>query len=449
LQPLSVVENSTYASNPFGNVTIPVTTVTKYGTYFTRSQYNFTHITADTFVTLTLTLPLSDPITSDQLGRKGTGFTFGNGKGLRGGPEVDEFEMQNETPDWILNHGLTLSVIYQPDWQLSLSETFPSPDKQFAVENVKAATWLLNFTSTLSRYFVSVDLVWAVPQELMWRDGLIFFSGIIISTGAGLISEVAYDEHKKRSKTAPEAIQRGSDADLSRTPDKFVNAMQNYHNNSVLPVWQATVSSARTDTAEFFDLSHEVWLRCESQIPKIDTITSIMHAVIWGELTNAFYESFSANYLSSVRALRFVFEFATQAALLEEKYKGLADDKTKFGKAFGDADFQRFRFKMIDQLNPKIGLTGAECEQLELLYRDLSVKGTHANPTFLSNLKLNILIFGQFDAPMFGDCRELCRKVVDFVVVVLFAKYPALRSDSVLKGLAKDLKLSMTMARMP
>jgi hypothetical protein len=199
LQPLPIVEYYTYASNQWGNATKPVSTKTGYGTYFTRSQYNFKPNTFEATVTLTLTL--SDPITSKQLGRTGTGFTFGSGKGLRGGPEVDEFLIRfNDSPDWILNHELTLSVNYQPDWQLSLAETFPSPGKQFAVENVKAATWSLNFPSTLSRYFVTVYLVWAVPKELIWRDGSILISGIIIGTGAGFITEVLYDEHKKRSR---------------------------------------------------------------------------------------------------------------------------------------------------------------------------------------------------------------------------------------------------------
>jgi hypothetical protein len=226
--------------------------------------------------------------------------------------------------------------------------------------------------------------------------------------------------------------------------------MQNYHNKDILPVWQATASDATTDTAEFFDLSHEVLARCSMIFPPRTSLTLVMHAIIGRELENAYYESFSAYYLSSVRGLRFVFEFASQVALLEKRYEDLPDDdRTKFEQAFDDEEFKRFRFPMIDRLTSSLTLNNAECETLKALYGDLSVKGTHANPAFLSNQKLNNLMFGQFDATLYADCKEMCRKVVDFVVVVLFAKYPAMRNDGKLKELATDLGLSMTMARMP
>ncbi len=194
LQPLPVIGNRASASNSMGTASTPVTDVTPYGTYFTRSEYNFSTFG---FFRISLTLTFSDPVTLCGLGKRGTGFTFGSGYGIRGGPEVDRF-MKDTTPSQILNQGLTLSTIYPAAWQLSLPETFPSPDKQFAVGNDRAASWLLNFTKVLPQYFVSVDLVWSVAQELAWRDGFIFLSGITVSAGAGILSEIGCGREKNR-----------------------------------------------------------------------------------------------------------------------------------------------------------------------------------------------------------------------------------------------------------
>lgn len=194
LQPLPVIESRVTASNSMGTASQPITNVTTYGTYFTRSEYRFN---TSGFFRISLSLPLSDPVTLSGLGRRGTGFTFGSGYGIRGGPEVDRF-MKDTTPSQILNQGLTLSTIYPAAWQLSLPETFPSPDKQFAVGNDRAASWLLNFTKVLPQYFVSVDLVWSVTEELAWRDGFIFVSGITVSAGAGILSEIGCGREKNR-----------------------------------------------------------------------------------------------------------------------------------------------------------------------------------------------------------------------------------------------------------
>ena len=117
------------------------------------------------------------------------GFTFGSGYGIRGGAEVDQF-MRETDPSVVLNHGLTLSVTYLSSWQLSLPETYPLPDKEFGVGRDRAATWWLNFTAPILRnYFVTVTLVWAIPEDLMWRDWISFGSGVAIAIASGVVTE--------------------------------------------------------------------------------------------------------------------------------------------------------------------------------------------------------------------------------------------------------------------
>jgi hypothetical protein len=185
LQPLRVVENRATASNDLGLASKPITSMTPSGSYFTRSQFTFTSYGTPTIL---LSVPLYAAMTFFDFGRKGTGFTFGTGYGIRGGPEVEEF-MRTSTPDVILNNGLTLSVIYPSSWQLTFPDTFPIPDKEFGVGGERAATWSLKFNSILPEYFVMVTLVWSDPAELMLRDLAIFGSGVLIAMGSGIAVE--------------------------------------------------------------------------------------------------------------------------------------------------------------------------------------------------------------------------------------------------------------------
>jgi hypothetical protein len=185
MQPLPVIENRSTASNSMGSASTPITTVTPSGTYFTRSQFKF-----NSFGTpyIFLNVPLHDAITFLEFGKRGTGFTFGSGYGIRGGPEVDQF-MRASSPDVIFNNGLTLSVTYASSWQLSFPETFPSPDKEFGVGEFRAATWSLKFNQILPEYLVTVTLVWSISNELKLHDIANFVSGIMIGLGSGIVAE--------------------------------------------------------------------------------------------------------------------------------------------------------------------------------------------------------------------------------------------------------------------
>jgi len=184
LEPLPVIEARTSASNPRGNASDPVTSVTPSGSYFTRSRYSFEYLG---YTSILLNVPVLDPITFWGFGRRGTGFTFGSGFGFRGaGSEVDQF-MRDANPSVVLNRGLTLSIIYPASWTLSVSETFPQPDKQFAVGKDRAATWFLNFNEILPAYFETARIVWTIPHKLQLRDLAIFVSGSVFSLGTTML----------------------------------------------------------------------------------------------------------------------------------------------------------------------------------------------------------------------------------------------------------------------
>ena len=136
----------------------------------------------------------------------------------------------------------------------------------------------------------------------------------------------------------------------SRTPENLMKALNSGHVAWVVPNWQATANGATVDAAEFFDLSHEVWSACSAHI-KDNTITSTMYAIVWDALQSAYTDAMAANYFSCARSLRFIFEFAVQAALLEIRYAIVADSQsTKIMTAFTDSQFQRFKFPMLSEL---------------------------------------------------------------------------------------------------
>jgi hypothetical protein len=233
----------------------------------------------------------------------------------------------------------------------------------------------------------------------------------------------------------------------SRTAEGLIKALNAGHVTQVVPNWETTAKSATGDATEFFDLTHEVWSTCSAHI-KTNTITSVMYAMVWYELTTAYSDAMAANYFASVRALRFVFESSVLAALLESKYAGDPDDNAKVLRALEDEDFKRFRFRMLLDFEKAGIINSSERTDLETLYGDLSVKGTHANPAFLSNLKVKWLVLHQFDARMFKESKEMCRGVVDLLLVVLTKKYESLAYDPLLQNWARDLNLAMSRSRM-
>jgi len=184
LQPLPVIEERTSASNPRGHASEPITSVTPSGSYFTRSRYSFEYLG---YASILLDVPLLDPITFRELGRRGTGFTLGTGYGFRNvGHEVEEF-MQDANPSVILNRGLTLSITYPASWTLSLAETFPQPNKEFAADKDRVATWFLNLHEILPEYLETATIFWTIPQELLEQDLVILVSGSVFSLGAAIL----------------------------------------------------------------------------------------------------------------------------------------------------------------------------------------------------------------------------------------------------------------------
>jgi hypothetical protein len=173
-----------------------------------------------------------------------------------------------------------------------------------------------------------------------------------------------------------------------------------------------------------------------------------MWALVWDDLANSFSYAMSAAYASSVRALRYVFEFAVQAALVESKFSGMTDGPEKMKLVLDDDDLKGFKSTMIPRLEQSSVNSHEECCDLQRLYVDLSTKGAHPDMRYIQNLTLNQLAFGQYEKDRFVECKELCRRVVEFVLIVLFRKYPNLKRESRLKELMLEFKLQMAISRL-
>jgi len=73
----------------------------------------------------------------------------------------------------------------------------------------------------------------------------------------------------------------------------------------------------------------------------------------------------SGAYLTAIRAFRFVFEYAVQSSVLEEKYKNLPEDDRKIDTVLEDSDAKQFKLYMIDRLK---FLTESEVKSAHDLY---------------------------------------------------------------------------------
>jgi len=137
-----------------------------------------------------------------------------------------------------------------------------------------------------------------------------------------------------------------------------------------------------------------------------------------------------------------------QAAVPEQNYSTLSDDQAKFNQAWSDDDFNGFSIFQLDRLSL---ISKSEVIVLKRLYRKLSQSGSHATGQFLKVLYDNpkAVALHSFNEDLFHLCNELCRGVVDWLLVVFFAKYPVVKSDANLKTTVNRLGLSMALARMP
>jgi len=201
---------------------------------------------------------------------------------------------------------------------------------------------------------------------------------------------------------------------------------------------------------EFFERSHKPWFLCNATVLKSTpiTITSYMFWLIWDELDLCFKHAMSGSYLSCTRSLRYIFQFAVEAALLERKYRHVSDGWSKVTKASKSKIFEGFRVDMLRQLKGHQIITPKEYTTLKQLYHKLSIGGTHAVGGFLLKLRIGAVLH-DFDKGLFLQSNEFCREVIDLVLVVLFEKYPQLKKDSLLISNAKALGLTMAYARMP
>ncbi len=210
--------------------------------------------------------------------------------------------------------------------------------------------------------------------------------------------------------------------------------------------WAETVVNAPSVAYQFFERSHKVWFECSRQI-RDNTVTSLMFFLVWDELDLAFKEAMEASYFSCVRCLRYVFEFAIEVAILEHKYSALPDGKEKFEKVFDDDDFKSFKRTVLARLQNEVHMvTEEEVTELDSIYVKLSRSGAHAIGESLKELPAATTAWHKFNPELLSLCNDLCRDVVDLMLVVLIGKYPILKSS--IAETASRLGLAMTSSRM-
>lgn len=209
------------------------------------------------------------------------------------------------------------------------------------------------------------------------------------------------------------------------------------------PNWKAADKYEET-AATLYNACFEVWLAARRQATKSVTITSIMYTTIFKELQWAFISVMSGAHLTAIRTFRFVFEYAAQSSVLEEKYKHLLDDDNKIDTALEDAESKHFKWNMIDQLN---FLDDAEITLSKDLYHRLS-EFVHPQSKMLKTFTPDSLVTFDLDPSLLELCANFAAEVSDVLAVVLLQRYTALKHEPELKEIAKELGLRMTRSRL-
>lgn len=209
------------------------------------------------------------------------------------------------------------------------------------------------------------------------------------------------------------------------------------------PNWREADKYKET-VGRLYNACIEVWIAARKQGTSAITITAIMYMTIWDELNWAFISVMSGAYLTAIRTFRFVFEYAVQSWVLEEKYKRLPDDDDKIDSILQDYDSKQFKSYMIDRLQ---FLNGTEAKLVGDLYHRLS-EFVHPQSKILTTFNVDSLVAFEMDPKLLKLCADFAVEVADILGVVLVQRYPALKQETELKEIAKELDLKMMSSRL-
>jgi hypothetical protein len=169
-----------------------------------------------------------------------------------------------------------------------------------------------------------------------------------------------------------------------------------------------------------------------------------MYMTIFDELHWAFISTMTGAYLAAIRAFRFVFEYAVQSWVLEEKYKNLPEDDEKINTVLEDYDARQFKSYMIDQLK---FLDETEVKSARDLYHRLS-EFVHPQSRILTTFNLDSLATFDMNPNLLRLCADFAVEVADILEAILVQRYPTLKHEPELVAIAKELSLKITSSRL-
>jgi hypothetical protein len=226
------------------------------------------------------------------------------------------------------------------------------------------------------------------------------------------------------------------------TDKSWENSIQELIDLVAKPNWKEADKHGEI-VGRLYNACFEVWLAARRQATKSITITSIMYMTIFKELHWAFISVMSGAHLTAVRTFRFVFEYAVQSSILEEKYRDLPDSDDKIDIALEDPESKHFNWNMIDRLK---FLDDAEIASSKELYHRLS-EFVHPQSKMLKTVTPGSLVSFDLDPGLLELCARLAVDVSDVLAVVLLHEYTALKHESELKEIVEELGLKMTRIR--
>jgi hypothetical protein len=152
------------------------------------------------FTRVGFALVISNPFSNVEIGRRTSYLPFFRGRDVAGNQRIADLTYGLDASP-VLNYGLiTFTVNFPTEWYLSLTETLPSPDKSFSVEDYNAAYWRLDLKRPPVNLAETITVTMVVPSEITLRDRLNFFGAFATALGAGVFSSASLQVLDRRER---------------------------------------------------------------------------------------------------------------------------------------------------------------------------------------------------------------------------------------------------------
>jgi hypothetical protein len=123
----------------------------------------------------------------------------------------------NEEGIFVLVRRFLVIMQFSSDAVLS-SDTFPPPISTYVLGRFRWAEWLLNFTNPIWNNGQSISISLLSRANIMSRDLLLFFSGILMATGTGGGFELVLDHYRGKRSSNRSAAREHAVQTAGRAP---------------------------------------------------------------------------------------------------------------------------------------------------------------------------------------------------------------------------------------